>query len=61
MAKLNRGEMERYLKSAVSPSARILNLSVLGEPGKNDIKGYGYGTPLQIEYEVESPPFEKSQ
>jgi len=24
--------MERYLKSAASPSARILNLSVLGEP-----------------------------
>jgi hypothetical protein len=56
MSKLSRSELERYLKSAVSPSARILNLSVLGGPGKNDIKAYGYGTPLQIEYDVDGNP-----
>jgi hypothetical protein len=28
-----------------------LNLKVLGEPGGSDIKEYGYGTPVQIEYE----------
>ena len=53
MAELSRTEMERYLKSVVGPSVRILNLKVLGESEEKDIKGYGYGTPVQIDYECE--------
>jgi streptomycin 6-kinase len=45
--------MERYLKSVIGPSARILNLKVLGDPKGKDIKGYGYGTPVQIDYECD--------
>lgn len=53
MSKFSKSEMERYLKSAVGPSARIVRLNVLGEPGKGDIKGYGYGAPIQIDYEAD--------
>ena len=50
MAELSRPEIERYLKSVVGPSASILNVKVLGESKEKDIKGYGYGTPVQIDY-----------
>ena len=53
MAELSRTEMERYLKSVSGPSAHILNLKVLGESEETDIKGYGYGTPVQIDYECD--------
>lgn len=53
MAELSRTEMERYLKSVIGPSARVLNLKVLGESEEKDIKGYGYGTPVQIDYECD--------
>jgi hypothetical protein len=53
VAELNKREMERYLKSVVGPSACILGLKVLGESKEQDIKGYGYGTPVQIDYECE--------
>ena len=53
MAELSRTEMERYLKSVIGPSVRILNLKVLGESEEKDIKGYGYGTPVEIDYECE--------
>jgi hypothetical protein len=44
-------EIEQYLKSVVSPSVRVLKLRILGESEQKDIKGYGYGTPVQIDYE----------
>ncbi len=51
MPDLNRPEVESYLKSVIGPSARLLDLKVLGKSEKQDIKGYGYGTPVQIDYE----------
>jgi aminoglycoside phosphotransferase (APT) family kinase protein len=51
MPELDRTEIERYLKSVIGSSARILNLQILGDPGEKDIKGYGYGTPVEIDYE----------
>ena len=51
MPNLNRAEIEQYLKSVIGSGARILNLKVLGESEAEDIKGYGYGTPVQIDYE----------
>src|SRR5215471_17302043 len=51
MPDLNRQELERYLKSVVGPGARLLKLRVLGEAEGEDIKAYGYGTPVQIDYE----------
>jgi aminoglycoside phosphotransferase (APT) family kinase protein len=51
MSERLRTELERYLKSIMGPSARILALRILGKSETNDIKGYGYGAPVQIEYE----------
>lgn len=45
-------EVEKYLKTIAGPSARIVAQSFLAKPGKTELKGYGYGTPLLIEYEV---------
>jgi hypothetical protein len=50
MLELSRTEIERYLKSVIGPSARIVNLKVLGGSEEKDIKSYGYGTPVQIDY-----------
>jgi hypothetical protein len=47
---LDKTEIERYLRCAVGPSAEILNLKILGRGEEKGIKGYGYGTPLQIDY-----------
>ena len=38
-------------KSTLGPSARILDLKVLGESDGEEIKSYGYGKPLLIDYE----------
>jgi aminoglycoside phosphotransferase (APT) family kinase protein len=51
MPELNKTEIERYLKSVIGSDTRILNLTVLGKSEQNDIKEYGYGTPVQIDYE----------
>jgi hypothetical protein len=51
MPEVNKDELERYLKSVVGPSARLLKLKVLGETEDKDIKAYGYGTPIQLDYE----------
>jgi len=53
MADLNDlSEIERYLRALAGSSARIRSHSLLGKPDKVALKGYGYGTPLLIEYEV---------
>ena len=46
-------EIERYLKLLTGSSVRIVKQSILAKPGKKELKGYGYGTPVMFEYEVE--------
>jgi streptomycin 6-kinase len=53
MPDLRKVEIEHYLKSIAGQSARIINLTVLGKSGGSDLKGYGYGTPLLIDYEAD--------
>jgi hypothetical protein len=53
MPELNKAEIEVYLKSVIGLDTRILNLKVLGKSEETDIKAYGYGTPVQIDYECE--------
>src|SRR5688572_7059502 len=53
MRELSKPEIERYLKSVAGPGACVLNLKVLGKADSKDIKGYGYGTPLQIDYQAD--------
>ena len=53
MPELERDQIENYLKSIVGSSARVLNFEVLGEPRGDEIKGYGYGKPVLIQYEIQ--------
>ena len=51
MAELKREEIERYLGSVFGAQVCVLNLVTLGgsSPDKG-IKGYGYGTPIRVDY-----------
>lgn len=53
MPELRTDHIEHYLKSIAGASAHILSLEVLGEPRGDEIKGYGYGKPVLIHYEVQ--------
>ncbi|MEQ1913076.1 MAG: aminoglycoside phosphotransferase family protein, partial [Vicinamibacterales bacterium] len=53
MIQLDEGNVRTYLEARFGGSARILGISLLGqEAGAHDVKGYGYGVPLKIEYEL---------
>ena len=52
MQQLSRSELERYLKSIIDPTTSIRSLRVLGESEEKDIKAFGYGTPLLIDYQA---------
>jgi hypothetical protein len=53
MGELRKAEIEGYLKSTLGPTAHILDLKVLGEADEDEIKSYGYGKPLFIDYELD--------
>jgi hypothetical protein len=50
---IDTSELQRYLKSLAGSSARIVNQVPLGKSGNQDLKEYGYGTPVLIEYEAD--------
>ena len=53
MVQLDERNVRTYLEAHCGGSARILSISVLGqEPGAGDVKGYGYGAPVKVEYEL---------
>lgn len=49
---MNNPKVEEYLQSLFGSSVRIVRRSFLAKSGKEDLKGYGYGTPMLIEYEL---------
>jgi hypothetical protein len=53
MPGMNRDRIEQYLQSVAGSSARILKIEVLGEPRGDEIKRYGYGKPMLVDYEVQ--------
>ena len=53
MPALSTDQLECYLKSIAGSSARIVRAKVLGESEKEGIKGYGYGSPVLIDYEID--------
>ena len=53
MPALSTDQLECYLRSITGPSARIVRAKVLGESEKEGIKGYGYGSPVLIDYEID--------
>ena len=53
LSRLDEGSVRTYLETRFGAPARILGMSALGqEPGAGDLKGYGYGVPVKVEYEV---------
>ena len=54
MPDLKRQEVERYLEGLLGKPTKVLSLMPLGESGTSDtIKGYGYGTPIRVDYVAE--------
>jgi hypothetical protein len=48
---MNREIIEHYLHSIAGPEARLVSIKALGnEPEEANVKGYGYGVPLLLEY-----------
>jgi hypothetical protein len=53
MVQLDEQHLRSYLESRLGGSVWILAVSVLGqEAGTKELKGYGYGVPVKIEYEL---------
>src|SRR3972149_7776275 len=54
MPDLSRENLEPYLSALLMNPVRVLRLSLLGEKIEaGAIKGYGYGMPVLVEYEVD--------
>jgi len=51
MPNLSKGAIENYLRSVFGAATRVIGLKVLGGSESKDIKGYGYGTPVEIDYD----------
>lgn len=53
MIQLDPGNLQQYLEDRFGSSARLLGVSRLGtDEASDDVKGYGYGEPLRVEYEA---------
>jgi hypothetical protein len=53
MIQLDAEKVRRYLEARFGASVGILGLSVLGqESGAGELKGYGYGVPVKVDYEL---------
>lgn len=53
MPDLKREEVEAYLRSVLGEQVTVLRTMVLGgEEESRDVKGYGYGTPVRVDYEA---------
>ena len=52
MVQLDAASIQRYLEGRFGRPVRVLSLSVLGqEAGAGELKGYGYGVPVKVDYE----------
>jgi Phosphotransferase enzyme family len=52
MPELKKLEIESYLKLLIGSSVRLVDLKVLGKSADHEIKRYGYGTPVEIDYDL---------
>jgi len=54
MPDLRTNEVERYLESVMGAPVSVLGMTVLGGGrGSKDVKGYGYGVPVKVEFRVD--------
>lgn len=55
MVHLDERRIRAYLEERFGDSTRVVSMRALGtEPGAGDLKGYGYGVPVKIDYELPS-------
>ena len=53
MVQLDAEKVRGYLEARFGGSVRVISLSALGQvPGGAELKGYGYGVPVKIDYEL---------
>ena len=52
MPELRREQLARYLSSLLGEQVTVLDAIVLGHPEDKSLKGYGYGTPVRVDYEL---------
>jgi Phosphotransferase enzyme family len=57
MATLKKETVERYLAAVLGKQVSVVGMAVLGEsPGEAGVKGFGYGTPVRIDYQASGEP-----
>jgi Phosphotransferase enzyme family len=44
--------IERYLNSVLDGKVRVIRLAELGDGDKKALKGFGYGTPIRVDYQI---------
>ncbi|HLH00522.1 MAG TPA: phosphotransferase [Bryobacteraceae bacterium] len=49
---IHRAEIEMYLESLLGKNATVLSVAPLDGQPATEVKGFGYGTPLRIDYEL---------
>ena len=53
MPELKREQIQRYLESVFGASVTVLDMTLLGGGrGGGEVKGYGYGVPVKIDFEL---------
>ena len=53
MPELKTEQLARYMSSLLGEQVRLLDVVVLGHsPEQKTLKGYGYGTPVRVDYEL---------
>jgi len=52
MPELKPEQLARYLSSSFGEQISVLDVAILGYPEERTLKGYGYGTPVRIDYEL---------
>jgi len=52
---LKRAELERYLEAVLGAPVTIFNVTIPGgEPDAHDVKAYGYGIPLKVDFQIKN-------
>lgn len=50
--RLHESKVRAYLESRFGGDVRVVGLTLLGQIGTADVKGYGYGVPVKVDYEL---------
>lgn len=53
VAGIDRDVLERYLSLLFEPGLEIVEMKALGVPGNDEVKRYGYGTAVEVDYKID--------